>query len=65
MLNNRLLLKGMDDLIRMYISHLPEIKEENRLAAFTLCCLYVGKVGNAEEETKIQFQTVFEKTSHY
>ena len=51
----------MDELIRMYISHLPEMKEENRLAAFTLCCLYVGKVGNAEEETKTQFQIVFEK----
>lgn len=51
----------MDELIRMYISHLPEMKEENRLAVFTLCCLYVGKVGNAEEETKTQFQIVFEK----
>ena len=51
----------MDELIRMYISHLPEMKEEDRLAAFTLCCLYVGKVGNAEEETKTQFQIVFEK----
>lgn len=51
----------MDELIRMYISHLPEMKEENRLAAFTLSCLYVGKVGNAEEETKTQFQIVFEK----
>lgn len=51
----------MDDLIRMYISHLPEMKEENRLAAFTLCCLYVGKIENAEKETKNQFQTIFEK----
>lgn len=55
----------MDELIRMYISHLPEMKEENRLAAFMLCSLYVGKVGNAEEETKTQFQTVFEKISLY
>ena len=51
----------MDDLIRMYLSHLGEMKEENRLAAFTLCCLYVRKVGNVEDETKTQFNTVFEK----
>lgn len=51
----------MDDVIKMYLSHLGEMKEENRLAAFTLCCLYVGKIGNAEEETKELFRKVFEK----
>lgn len=51
----------MDDLIKMYLSHLEEMKVENRLAAFTLCCLYVGKVGNVEDETKTLFKTVYEK----
>ena len=51
----------MDDVIKMYLSHLGEMKEENRLAAFTLCCLYVGKIGNVEDETKTLFNTVFEK----
>ena len=51
----------MDELIRMYLSHLGEMKEENRLAAFTLCCLYVGKIRNVEDETKALFSIVFEK----
>ena len=51
----------MDDVIRMYLSHLSEMKEEKRIAAFTLCCLYVGKIGNIETETKTLFESVFEK----
>lgn len=51
----------MDELVRMYLSHLSEMKEENRIAAFTLCCLYVGKIGNIEPETKKLFESVFEK----
>ena len=51
----------MDDLIKMYLAHLGEMKEENKLAAFTLCCLYVGKIGNVEEDTKNLFNTVFDK----
>lgn len=51
----------MDDVIQMYLSHLGEMKEENRLAAFALCCLYVGKIGNVEEETKALFEKVFER----
>lgn len=51
----------MDDVIKMYLSHLGGMKEENRLAAFTLCCLYVGKIENAEDETKTLFNAIFEK----
>lgn len=51
----------MDDVIKMYLSHLGEMKEENKLAAFTLCCLYVGKIENAEDETKTLFNAIYEK----
>lgn len=51
----------MDDLIKMYLAHLGEMKAEDRLAAFTLCSLYVGKIGNVEEDTKNLFNTVFDK----
>lgn len=51
----------MDNLVNMYLSNLAGMKEENRLAAFTLCCLYVGKIRNVEEETKVAFDKAYEK----
>lgn len=51
----------MDNLVKMYMSHLANMKEENRLAAFTLCCLYVGKIMNVEEETKNEFYIIYDK----
>ena len=51
----------MDELIRMYMSHLDNMKLDNKIAAFTLACLYVGKIGNIEEETRNEFLKVFHK----
>ena len=52
---------SMDKLIRMYMSHLDNMKLDNKMAAFTLACLYVGKIRNVEEKTKEEFFKIFHK----
>lgn len=51
----------MDELVKMYITHLDNMKSSNKMAAFTLACLYVGKIGNIEEETRNEFVKIFDK----
>lgn len=51
----------MDKVIRMYISHLDNMKLDNKMAAFTLACLYVGKFGDINKETRNEFLKTFNK----
>ena len=51
----------MDELVRMYITHLDNMKPDNKMAAFTLACLYVEKIVNIEEETRNEFVKIFDK----
>ena len=51
----------MDDLIKMYMTHLDSMKTDNKTAAFTLICLYVKMINNIEEETENKFPRLFDK----
>lgn len=51
----------MDDLVNMYLEHLEEMKLENKLAAFSICCLYVCKIANVSQETKRIFENKINK----
>lgn len=51
----------MDDVITLYFEHLPQMKENNRRAAFVLGCLYGKLINNIGDEESTLYNECIEK----